>query len=55
MGLIDLESFAVDQLWNEIAGLKKVDGQARFSILPSLMTYLLALPHMMTQRGYSAN
>ena len=24
MDLMDLESFAVDQFWNEIAGLKKV-------------------------------
>ena len=45
MDLMDLESFAVDQFWNEIAGLKKIDGQARFSILPSPVKSLLALPH----------
>ena len=45
MDLMDLESLDVDQFWNEIACLKKVDGQARFSILPQLMKCLLALPH----------
>ena len=45
MNLTDLESLDVDQFWNEVACLKKVDGQVRFSILPQFMKCLLVLPH----------
>ena len=45
VNITDLESFDVDQFWNEVACLKKVDGQVRFPILPHFMKCLLVLPH----------